>query len=42
MLKPLTRLYHPLFSSFSIAVIGEYLTKNKTTVEICDSGFNDL
>ena len=41
MLKPLTRLYHPLFS-FSIAVIGEYLTKNKTTIEICDSGFNDL
>jgi hypothetical protein len=25
-----------------IVVIGRYLTKNKTTVAICDSGFNDL
>jgi hypothetical protein len=25
-----------------IADIGKYLTKNKTTFAICDSGFNDL
>ena len=29
-------------SVVAIVDTGKYLTKNKTTVAICDNGFNDL